>query len=233
MAPAVPVRAELEQENGEMTQGFVKLDGMARNRVHPAEDHGPGLVGGGAEDFRIEDIPDPDQAAGQGHRHPDPIAEPQEPLVRRLRPIAARSLVKPPVWRDGNGGIIVGGAWLKKRSRRPVPARRKPFGHRCTPFHPLVFRRTIMAGMTVRKIDATTFEVTVRAGATTVHTVTVDPDYAARLTGGAVATERLVEQSFEFLLEREPNTSILRRFELPVIGRYFPEYERTIRSLLE
>jgi hypothetical protein len=34
----------------------------------------------------------------------------------------------------------------------------------------------------------------------------------------------LVRASFEFLLEREPATSILRRFDLDVIGRYFPEY---------
>jgi len=42
-----------------------------------------------------------------------------------------------------------------------------------------------------------------------------------------------VEKSFEFLLERESNTSILRSFELPVIGNYFPEYETTIGTLLE
>jgi hypothetical protein len=39
-----------------------------------------------------------------------------------------------------------------------------------------------------------------------------------------------VKRSFEFLLEREPNTSILPEFDLSVIQRYFPEYERTIRS---
>ena len=34
----------------------------------------------------------------------------------------------------------------------------------------------------------------------------------------------LVERSFRFLLEREPKEQILRRFELGVIERYFPEY---------
>jgi hypothetical protein len=43
----------------------------------------------------------------------------------------------------------------------------------------------------------------------------------------------LVERSFRFLLERESNTSILRSFELSVIGQYFPEYEKTIRGMLE
>jgi len=44
--------------------------------------------------------------------------------------------------------------------------------------------------------------------------------------------KRLLRASFEFLLAREPNTSILRRFDLPVIGHYFPEYEQRIGSLL-
>ncbi len=42
-----------------------------------------------------------------------------------------------------------------------------------------------------------------------------------------------MEKSFEFLLDREPNTSILGRFDLPVIGQYFPEYEKKIRKMLE
>lgn len=42
--------------------------------------------------------------------------------------------------------------------------------------------------------------------------------------------EALLRASFEFLLEHEPNTSILASFDLPVIGRYFPEYEQQIRA---
>jgi hypothetical protein len=38
----------------------------------------------------------------------------------------------------------------------------------------------------------------------------------------------LVRRSIEFLLEREPRSSILPAFDLPAIGRYFPEYERVI-----
>jgi hypothetical protein len=41
-----------------------------------------------------------------------------------------------------------------------------------------------------------------------------------------------VVKSFEFLLEREPNTSILRSFDLSVISQYFPEYENEIRKEL-
>ncbi|HJN22335.1 MAG TPA: hypothetical protein QF509_00210 [Rhodospirillales bacterium] len=84
----------------------------------------------------------------------------------------------------------------------------------------------------VEKTDETTFKVTVTAGRTTTHTVTVSPDVYEKLTGGAVPAETLVEKSFEFLLARESNTSILGRFDLPVISRYFPEYESKIRGML-
>ena len=84
----------------------------------------------------------------------------------------------------------------------------------------------------VKKLSDTTYEVTVNAASSTTHTVTVSHDYAQQLSGGACTTEHLVHRSFEFLLERESNTSILRSFELPVIARYFPEYERTIKGML-
>jgi hypothetical protein len=85
----------------------------------------------------------------------------------------------------------------------------------------------------VEKVDETTFKVTVEQARVTTHRVTVDPSYCDKLTGGRVPAETLVEKSFEFLLERESNTSILSAFDLPVIGRYFPEYEETIRGMLQ
>lgn len=84
-----------------------------------------------------------------------------------------------------------------------------------------------MASISVEKIDETTFRVTVGAATSTTHTVTVSEAYRRKLVGDGPA-ERLVEKSFEFLLEREPNTSILRTFDLPLIQQYFSEYERTI-----
>ena len=86
--------------------------------------------------------------------------------------------------------------------------------------------------ITIEKIDETTFKVTVSDRTTTTHLVTVSPEYSQKLTEGKVTAEKLIEKSFAFLLEREPNTSILRAFELPVIQRYFPEYEKTIRTML-
>lgn len=64
------------------------------------------------------------------------------------------------------------------------------------------------------------------------HTVTVTREDLRRLDPAASEPRRLVQTSFEFLLEREPKESILRTFELPVIGRYFPEYEAQIRKRL-
>ena len=86
--------------------------------------------------------------------------------------------------------------------------------------------------ITVEKTDDTTFQVTVEARSKSTHTVTVSPAYHEKLTSGQAPAEALVRKSFEFLLERESNTSILRTFDLPVIQTYFPEYERTIRRLL-
>ena len=84
----------------------------------------------------------------------------------------------------------------------------------------------------VAKVDETTFKVSVEGRTTTTHTVTVSLDYHAKLTGGRATADELVRKSFEFLLERESNTSILSAFDLPLIQRYFPEYERTITAAL-
>ena len=84
----------------------------------------------------------------------------------------------------------------------------------------------------VQAIDNNTFKVVVDGPPTTTHTVTVDPAYYQKLTGKRVSMETLVSKSFEFLLQRESNRSILSTFDLPVIGHYFPEYERTIGEML-
>ncbi|TME04806.1 MAG: hypothetical protein E6I53_09020 [Chloroflexi bacterium] len=69
------------------------------------------------------------------------------------------------------------------------------------------------------------------AGEHTQHTVTVSAAELARWGRGDQLgnVEDLVERSFEFLLLREPPSSILRRFELSTIQRYFPDYDREIR----
>lgn len=64
------------------------------------------------------------------------------------------------------------------------------------------------------------------------HRVTLDPEHYKRLTRGKIEPQELVKRSFHFLLEREPKESILNQFDLQVIGRYFPEYEREMQRRL-
>ena len=82
----------------------------------------------------------------------------------------------------------------------------------------------------ITKINDHEFEVRVSAATPTVHQVTLNQEYYHTLTGGNVSKEELLKMSFGFLLERESNTMIFREFELPVISRYFPEYESVIKE---
>ena len=76
--------------------------------------------------------------------------------------------------------------------------------------------------------------VTIRdAVSQTQHEVTLSRGAYEHLTGGRVPPEALVRESFGFLLEREPKEAILRRFDLSVIGRFFPEFEAELRRRLE
>lgn len=77
------------------------------------------------------------------------------------------------------------------------------------------------------------FEVTVRGeGVDTTHVVTVPDSLVDDLGLSDVDDEALVRESFEFLLEREPPTSILREFPLTTISQYFPEYVGELRRRL-
>ena len=82
----------------------------------------------------------------------------------------------------------------------------------------------------IRDMGNNRFDVTVSGSSKTTHKVSVDPAYWQKLTGGKITPEELVRRSFDFLLDREPNTSILSTFDLPVIGRYFPEYEGEMKK---
>jgi len=92
-----------------------------------------------------------------------------------------------------------------------------------------------MADITVDSTDTPDgwrFDVRVaEAGSETRHEVTLSRADHERLAPGA-APEDLVRESFAFLLEREPKESMLRSFDLSVIARYFPEYEREITKRL-
>lgn len=86
--------------------------------------------------------------------------------------------------------------------------------------------------ISVESSGSALYRVVVTQGrGTTTHEVTVTPEDVARYAPDSTP-ERLLEASFEFLLEREPASSILPRFALPVIERYFPEYPRVISRMV-
>jgi hypothetical protein len=90
-----------------------------------------------------------------------------------------------------------------------------------------------MAAISVTHRTGSIYDVTVDDGrGATTHEVTVWPSDIARYAADATP-EALVEASFAFLLEREPKEAILRRFELPVIERYFPDYPVRIGAMIE
>jgi hypothetical protein len=89
------------------------------------------------------------------------------------------------------------------------------------------------AQIQIQKLEATKFRVRVTdAGGSTTHNVTLEPKDHARLAGPSITAEELIRRSFEFLLEREPQESILSAFDLMLIARYFSEYEREIKRRL-
>lgn len=77
------------------------------------------------------------------------------------------------------------------------------------------------------------FKVTVSThGTTTEHIVTMSDWHCERLTGGRCDPVQLIEASFLFLLDREPKETILRRFDVATIDRYFPEFESQLPRYL-
>ena len=76
----------------------------------------------------------------------------------------------------------------------------------------------------ITELSKDKFEITVNADQITKHVVSVTDQMLLNLTKNKISKEELLNFSFNFLLEREPNTSILSRFDIIVISKYFPEY---------
>ena len=77
----------------------------------------------------------------------------------------------------------------------------------------------------VETIGDDDFLVKVNGATSTEHRVTLTDAYWDQIWNSSLPKKEIVSRSFAFLLEREPNSSILRTFDLPVIQRYFGEYE--------
>ena len=81
----------------------------------------------------------------------------------------------------------------------------------------------------IKKLSDDVFEVTVAETSTTTHRVTVTDATLTDLADNNVTKTQLVEFSFNFLLDRELNTSILSSFDINVISGYFSDYRDEIR----
>ena len=76
----------------------------------------------------------------------------------------------------------------------------------------------------ITELSKDKFEITVNADRITKHVVSVTDQMLLNLTNNKISKDELLNFSFNFLLEREPNTSILSKFDIIVISKYFPEY---------
>ena len=87
-----------------------------------------------------------------------------------------------------------------------------------------------MSEIEITALDEGHYGVAVTEGTTTTnHRVGVPQDLLTEL---GAEPEDVVRESFEFMLEREPSTSILPEFSLDEISRYFPEYREELRARL-
>ena len=78
----------------------------------------------------------------------------------------------------------------------------------------------------VKPIEADDFLVKVAAATPTEHRVTLTDAYWNQIWNGRLPKHEVIARSFDFLLEREPKESILSSFDVTVISRYFPSFER-------
>ena len=83
--------------------------------------------------------------------------------------------------------------------------------------------------ISIKRLSDDVFEVTVAETSTTIHTVTVTDQSLKDLTVNNVTKTQLLKFSFNFLLDKEPNTSILLSFDINVISRYFSDYKDEVR----
>ena len=81
-----------------------------------------------------------------------------------------------------------------------------------------------MPKINVSEIDKDNFLVTVDSE--TQHKVSFTDDYWKELCNKEITKKECIERAFTFLLEREPKESILAKFDMTVISKYFPEFGR-------
>jgi hypothetical protein len=84
----------------------------------------------------------------------------------------------------------------------------------------------------VEAIDNNSFKVSVTKDSSTEHIVLLNDFFHQNVTNNKLTKIELITNSFEFLLKRESNQSILKKFNLEVISQYFPEYIEEIKKII-
>jgi hypothetical protein len=92
----------------------------------------------------------------------------------------------------------------------------------------------IMDDIFIKAIGPRRFHVQIREGDGTArhYHVTVPENLLAELQVPKKDLDKVVRESFIFLLEREPASSIMHDFSLDVIPSYFPEYKEALLGRL-
>jgi len=88
-----------------------------------------------------------------------------------------------------------------------------------------------MAQIVTQAVDERLYEAEVTVdGRHYAYRVSVPDDLVERVGADRAA---IVRATIAFLLDREPPTSIMARFDCSVVARYFPEYETELPRYLE
>ena len=82
----------------------------------------------------------------------------------------------------------------------------------------------------INNLSKDKFQILVNNKQKTIHQVYLSDEVHLDFTNNKISKEALIKFSFKFLLEREPNTSILSSFELDIISKYFPEYLLSVKK---
>ena len=86
-----------------------------------------------------------------------------------------------------------------------------------------------LASIKITEIEKDKFLVEVSDNVKSSHNVVISDKVYQELTNSMISKYELLEKSFAFLLDREPNTSILTNFEIQIISHYFPDYTNCVR----
>ena len=81
----------------------------------------------------------------------------------------------------------------------------------------------------IKELSPNAFDVTVYSNTETNHQVTISDNFITEYQIKNLTKKEIIKKSFIFLLERESNTSILRKFDIEVIANYFPEYKKLFK----